>query len=139
MVFSLKKTKNMMYHKRMTYSIMPSSPPKTSKITSYHGRFSVLNAFTSQFKLKVYKYSHCHHCKSTVLWWKSSSLLTILSCYLVHLFILELHLGTLAKNIIIHMPYPSFLLLKKYYHIDSELTTFILSSPFCSVKACSIC
>ena len=32
-----------------------------------------------------------------------------------------------------------FSIIEKYYHIDSELTPSILSSPFCSVKECSIC
>ena len=62
---------------------MRRNKESTSTVESLHGQFSVLSALLTPFKLKIYNYSHRHHCESVV---HSGSIIDIIipkNCFIV--------------------------------------------------------
>ena len=128
-----------MYHKNMTYPIMARFPitkkneKSTSIITSFYGRFSVLNILTTPFKLNNYNCSYRHHCESMVHNGSMMEIvlqLIILSYFTVCLFIVEVHVGISIKKFIIQILDYSFLSLKNVIILLVNLynTFFLFSS-----------
>ena len=66
-----------------TVPVKRRNKESTSTVESLHGQFSVLSALLTPFKLKIYNYSHRHHCESVV---HSGSIIDIVipkNCFIV--------------------------------------------------------
>ena len=66
-----------------------------SIITSFHGRFSVLSALMTLFKLKIYNYSHRHYCKSIICHDSMVNIVIPVNCFVI-LHSALVHCGALS-------------------------------------------
>ena len=99
LIYQRKQKNRMIYLIILKYQLKKGTTTM-SNINNFHGRFSVLSAIRSPFKLKIYNCSHHHHLESTVQ--KGPMIEVIIpdffsQCFIVIMFTMEHYRGSSVK------------------------------------------
>ena len=116
--------------------------PNTSSTLTFHGRFSVISTLLTPIKLRIYNYSHRHHCESVVHRGSMIGIIIPKKCFIL-LHCVLVYCGSpswFIESESYHSNTRSFFtIVENNYHVVNERTESILPDQFCNLETSSVC